>query len=71
MCADGEAPEAGAGEVAGGAGALGEAGGGCDGVGMGLGSGCCAWITGESSRIEASMLQAKDTLRDTLIKETV
>lgn len=70
MCADGEAPEEGVAGVAGAAGAFGEAGGGCDGAGIGLGSGCCAWITGESSRIEASMLQAKDTLRDTLINET-
>jgi len=62
MCADGEAPEVGEEGVAGVAGALGEAGGGCDGAGMGLGSGCCARRGGETSRIEASMLLAKDTL---------
>ena len=62
MCADGEAPEEGVAGVAGAAGAFGEAGGGCDGAGMGLGSGCWAWRAGENSRIEARMLDAKDYL---------
>ena len=64
MCAEGEAPAPGLVGATGAVGALGELGAGCDGEGMGPGSGegCCARSGGAIKRTKASVKQLIDVL---------
>ena len=64
MCDEGEAPARGLAGATGAVGAFGELGAGCDGGGMGPGSGvgCCALSGGAISRIRANAPEAIDVL---------
>jgi hypothetical protein len=59
MCEDGEPPAGGVEGVTGAVGAFGELGAGCDGGGMGLGSGCCA-NAGETIVIDVNAANSND-----------